>query len=30
MGENTKFNEAYEKAHKNYYGMLDIVEKAAD
>ena len=30
MGENAKFNEAYEKAHKNYYGMLDIVEKAAD
>ncbi len=28
-GENTKFNEAYERAYKNYYGMLDIVESKA-
>ena len=26
QGENTKFNEAYEKAHANYYGMLERVE----
>ena len=26
QGENTKFNEAYEKAHANYYGMLEKVE----